>query len=269
MLPTYNAPTRSGSTPASARAAFNGRGGAMPATELGFLADRRLAYADDEDVPHSPNLDLAAADFGARMIANASAERHASRTNDSARMIAARGLEETTLGRDTRVLLIGFGNMGQALVRGWLARGRDAATIRVVDTSSGAREAATALGIAARERVGADRSGGARDVAPDVVVVAVKPNQLAAALAELVPLARGSVFLSIAAGKTLAQLETTLSAGAAVVRAMPNTPPRSAKGSPRWSRTPPSHRSSERYATSCSPRSARRRGSTTRGTWMR
>ena len=152
------------------------------------------------------------------MMANASAERHASRVNDSARMIAARGREETTLGRDTRVLLIGFGNMGQALVRGWLARGRSAATIRVVDTASGARAAATALGIAASERVGAPGS------VPDVVVVAVKPNQLAAALAELAPLARDSVFLSIAAGKTLAQLEAGLSGGAAVVRAMPNTP---------------------------------------------
>jgi pyrroline-5-carboxylate reductase len=134
-------------------------------------------------------------------------------------MIAARGARETTLGRDTRVLLVGFGNMGQALVRGWLARGRDAATIRVVDTASGARAAASALGIAASERIGS--SSGA---APDVVVVAVKPNQLAAALVELAPLARGSVFLSIAAGKTLAQLEAGLGAGAAVVRAMPNTP---------------------------------------------
>ena len=117
-----------------------------------------------------------------------------------------------------RVLLIGFGNMGQALVRGWLACGRDAATIRVVETAPPARAAAAALGIAASERVGPQ--GGA----PDVVVVAVKPNQLASALAELAPVARGSVVLSIAAGKTLAQLEAGLSAGAAVVRAMPNTP---------------------------------------------
>jgi len=119
-----------------------------------------------------------------------------------------------------RVLLIGFGNMGQALVRGWLACGRDAATIRVVDTAPPARAAAAALGIAASERVGPQGAGGA----PDVVVVAVKPNQLASALAELAPVARGSVVLSIAAGKTLAQLEAGLSAGAAVVRAMPNTP---------------------------------------------
>jgi pyrroline-5-carboxylate reductase len=154
------------------------------------------------------------------MIANASAERHASRVNDSARMIAARGERETTVARDTRVLLIGFGNMGQALARGWLARGRTAAAIRVVDTAPGARSAAAALGIAASERVGAPQSGSVADV----VVIAVKPNQLAAALADVAQGARGSVFLSIAAGKTLAQLEAGLGAGAAVVRAMPNTP---------------------------------------------
>ena len=154
------------------------------------------------------------------MIANTSAERHASRVNDSARMIAARGERETTVARDTRVLLIGFGNMGQALARGWLARGRAASAIRVVDTAPGARSAAAALGIAASERVGTPQSGSVADV----VVIAVKPNQLAAALADLAPGARGSVFLSIAAGKTLAQLEAGLGVGAAVVRAMPNTP---------------------------------------------
>jgi pyrroline-5-carboxylate reductase len=153
------------------------------------------------------------------MIANASAERHASRVNDSARMIAARGVREMTVARDTRVLLIGFGNMGQALARGWLARGRAATAIRVVDTASGARSAAAALGLAASERVAPQSAA-----VPDVVVIAVKPNQLATALVELAPGARGSVFLSIAAGKTLAQLEAGLGAGAAVVRAMPNTP---------------------------------------------
>jgi pyrroline-5-carboxylate reductase len=110
--------------------------------------------------------------------------------------------------------------MGQALVRGWLARGRDAASIQVVDTAIAARAGAATLGLAASERVGTAGPG----AAPDVVVLAVKPNQLAAALAELAPRARESVFLSIAAGKTLAQLEAGLGAGAAVVRAMPNTP---------------------------------------------
>jgi pyrroline-5-carboxylate reductase len=122
--------------------------------------------------------------------------------------------------RDPQVLVVGFGNMGQALVRGWLARGRAAASIQAVDTAAGARAAAEALGIAARERLGS-----APGPAPAVVVLAVKPNQIAAALAELAALAREpTVFLSIAAGKTIAQLEAGLRSGAAIVRAMPNTP---------------------------------------------
>jgi pyrroline-5-carboxylate reductase len=134
-------------------------------------------------------------------------------------MIARRLREERPLGRDTRVLLVGFGNMGQALVRGWLARGRAADSIRVVDTAADARAAAEKLGIVASERVGADPGP-----APEVVALAVKPNQLAAALAEVAPLARAAVFLSIAAGKTLAQLAAGLGSRPAIVRAMPNTP---------------------------------------------
>jgi pyrroline-5-carboxylate reductase len=117
-------------------------------------------------------------------------------------------------------LLIGFGNMGQALARGWLAHGRAAGSIGVVDTAAAARAAAEKLGIRASERVGA-----ASGPAPEVVVLAVKPAQVGAAVAELAPLARGAVFLSIAAGKTIAQLEAAgLSSRAAIVRAMPNTP---------------------------------------------
>ena len=124
------------------------------------------------------------------------------------------------MGRDPQVLLVGFGNMGQALVRGWLARGRAAGSIRAVDPAPAARAAAGALGVAASERFAA--SPGA---APDVVVLAVKPNQIATALSELAPLARGAtVFLSIVAGKTIAQLEAALGGRAAIVRAMPNTP---------------------------------------------
>ena len=114
------------------------------------------------------------------------------------------------MGRDTRVLLIGFGNMGQALVRGWLAHGRAAGSIGVVDTAAAARAAAEKLGIRASERVGA-----ASEPAPDVVLLALKPAQVGAAVAELAPLA---------AGKTIAQLEAGLSPRAAIVRAMPNTP---------------------------------------------
>lgn len=119
-----------------------------------------------------------------------------------------------------QVLLIGFGNMGQALARGWLAHGRPAASIRVVETALAAREVAAELGIVAEtELVGASAPPA------DVVVLAVKPNQLTAVLpAAARRAAAGAVFLSIAAGKTVAQIEAGLGTPFAVVRAMPNTP---------------------------------------------
>jgi len=120
-----------------------------------------------------------------------------------------------------RVLLIGFGNMGQALARGWLAAGRAPATIRVVDTAPDALAAAASLGIAASPVLAqVDAAFSAA-----VVVLAVKPNQLAAVLDECrTRSSRAAVHLSIAAGKTLERLAAGLGPDAAVVRAMPNTP---------------------------------------------
>jgi pyrroline-5-carboxylate reductase len=110
--------------------------------------------------------------------------------------------------------------MGQALARGWLARGFSAEEIAVVDPSSGARDAAAAL----RLRAAAALGPVLERAVPDVVLLAVKPQQLAGVLAECRAAARGAaVFLSIAAGRTLAQLAAGLGARP-IVRAMPNTP---------------------------------------------
>ena len=117
-----------------------------------------------------------------------------------------------------RIILIGFGNMGQALVRGWIAKGRDPSSIAIVDPVPASRAVAAKLGVAAEERVDGSR-------AANVVVLATKPNQLAEVLPPCAGFARGgAVFLSIAAGKTIAEIEKGLGQGAAVVRAMPNTP---------------------------------------------
>jgi pyrroline-5-carboxylate reductase len=116
-----------------------------------------------------------------------------------------------------RIVLIGFGNMGQALVRGWLAKGRATGSIEIVDASAAARAVAAQLGVAARADVEAGRAA--------VVVLAVKPQQLADVLPQCSALAQGgAVVLSIAAGKTLADIGRSLGQDAAVVRAMPNTP---------------------------------------------
>jgi pyrroline-5-carboxylate reductase len=114
--------------------------------------------------------------------------------------------------------LIGFGNMGRALARGWLAHGHDPAATAIVDQSAAAIAAARELELRAQPAI----DPGFR---PDVVVLAVKPNQMSDALAQCRAAQwTAPVFLSIAAGKTLAQLAQGLRDGAAVVRAMPNTP---------------------------------------------
>jgi len=119
------------------------------------------------------------------------------------------------LSANVSIVVVGFGNMGQALVRGWLAKGRAASSIRVVDPAAATHAVARELGVAVEHDVGA----------AEVVLLAVKPNQLADALRRCGAAARaGAVFLSIVAGKTLAEIGKGLGAEAAAVRAMPNTP---------------------------------------------
>ena len=61
--------------------------------------------------------------------------------------------------------------------------------------------------------------------AATVLILATKPDQVAAALAEIsAAFTKKHLLISIAAGVTLAKLENNLPAGARVIRVMPNTP---------------------------------------------
>lgn len=126
---------------------------------------------------------------------------------------------------DGPLLLVGCGKMGGALLSGWLERGLSADRTFVVEPVAGAREAISASG-AARGVVVASALGELdAALAPAVVVFAIKPQQLADAVPDYRRFVRpGTVFLSIAAGKTVAFFERLLGAEAAIVRAMPNTP---------------------------------------------
>ena len=120
------------------------------------------------------------------------------------------------------LLLVGCGKMGGALLQGWLDQGISASSITIVEPNQDA-----AQGFTDRLGVNAVASSGqlSPDYAPDVVVLAVKPQIMDQVLPPYAKLgARGPVFLSIAAGKTLADFAAILSDDAAVVRAMPNTP---------------------------------------------
>jgi pyrroline-5-carboxylate reductase len=120
------------------------------------------------------------------------------------------------------VALVGCGKMGGALLGGWLDRGMAPAGIEVIEPGVG-----LAAEIAGRHGVTVHSSADelAAGFSPAVVLFAVKPQ----AIDEVAPAYRafagaGTVFLTIAAGKTVASFEGHLGETAAVVRAMPNTP---------------------------------------------
>jgi len=122
-----------------------------------------------------------------------------------------------------RIGFLGAGAMGEALAGGLLAAGVPAAKLRAADPEPARRAAVErALAIA----VGADNAALVRE--SDVVVVAVKPGMVGRVLGALrkepgADLAR-PLWISIAAGVSLAKLAAELPTGARVVRAMPNTP---------------------------------------------
>jgi pyrroline-5-carboxylate reductase len=117
-----------------------------------------------------------------------------------------------------KLLFVGGGNMGAAIVGGLVARGYAAGDITVVEPGAAARESlATRWGVAVRDS--------ATGCAPaEVVLLAVKPQQMKEAVKPLLPLAAGTLVVSIAAGIRLADLSRWLGGHAALVRAMPNTP---------------------------------------------
>ncbi len=114
------------------------------------------------------------------------------------------------------VLLVGCGKMGGAMLAGWRAwPGFRAAVVEPkapVETDNAVR-------------LFTDTSELPADLAPDAVIVAVKPQEMDNVAPAYRRFVRpGTVFLSIAAGKTIAAFEDYWGKEAAIVRAMPNTP---------------------------------------------
>jgi pyrroline-5-carboxylate reductase len=117
------------------------------------------------------------------------------------------------------VVLVGCGQMGSAMLRGWVAS--NAASNYVVVEPAGISDA-----LLSEPSIDAlsDATELADALAPDAVVFAVKPQ----VIGDIVPAYRRfarpqTVFMSIAAGTTVANLAKHLGE-AAIVRVMPNTP---------------------------------------------
>jgi pyrroline-5-carboxylate reductase len=120
----------------------------------------------------------------------------------------------------SRVALLGGGKMGAALVGGWLDGGVEPDSLAIAEIDGERRRELEAR----FPKVRIVPSGAWAVADADVVVVAVKPGDVASTLEAALPALRPDVLvLSIAAGVTIATLEAA-APGRPVVRAMPNTP---------------------------------------------
>lgn len=118
------------------------------------------------------------------------------------------------------LLLIGCGNMGFAMLQGWLNED-PALAVHVVEPADALRERAADAGALAVSAL----SDLPPDLQPEIVFIAVKPHYVEAVLAECTAFAaRGATFVSVAAGVTSAAMAKSLPDGAAIIRCMPNTP---------------------------------------------
>ena len=120
----------------------------------------------------------------------------------------------------TKVLLIGCGNMGFAMLKGWLEADPDLIA-DVVEPIAALRDRAAGIGA----RVAATPEDLTADGAPDLTILAVKPQSMAEVVPAYAHLAGGgTAFVSIAAGTTIATLAAMLPGPTPIIRCMPNTP---------------------------------------------
>ncbi|MBI3480913.1 MAG: pyrroline-5-carboxylate reductase [Nitrosomonadales bacterium] len=116
------------------------------------------------------------------------------------------------------ICFIGGGNMATALIGGLLTRSYNPAQLRVVEINADNRtRLQQEFGVLATAELAGGIAGS------EVIVLAVKPQQLRDVAAQLAPLLSGQLIISIAAGIRAADLARWLGTQN-VARAMPNTP---------------------------------------------
>lgn len=117
------------------------------------------------------------------------------------------------------ITFIGGGNMSSALIGGLLQQGYPARQIRVVEISAEGREK---IKHEFEVEAVAELAKGVSD--SDVILLAVKPQQLSTVAQELAALLREHLVISIAAGIRATDISRWMGGYERVVRAMPNTP---------------------------------------------
>lgn len=134
-------------------------------------------------------------------------------------MSTAAAAPASLAGVEGKLVLIGAGKMGTAMLEGWLSLGLDGHRIAVIEPHPSS-------GIIAllRRGITLNPPEGAIGTA-NVVVIAVKPQVALEIMPIVAPLVGGAtMIISIMAGRTLDFVQRMLPVGTAIVRAMPNTP---------------------------------------------
>lgn len=117
-----------------------------------------------------------------------------------------------------KLLLVGCGKMGSALLQGWLNAGLEAAQFFVQEPNPDA--ALADLGV----HLNVD-TGALREAAPSVIILAIKPQLAVDVLPSIALLAAPeTLVISLMAGVSINTMSDSLGGEVAFVRTMPNTP---------------------------------------------
>ncbi|MBS1140821.1 MAG: pyrroline-5-carboxylate reductase [Proteobacteria bacterium] len=118
-----------------------------------------------------------------------------------------------------KIVFLGGGNMANALIGGMVKQGFAADEIEVIDLGAEARsKLSESYGV--RCHASADTA----PRAPDILVLAVKPQQMKEAVAPFAGQLGQALVISIAAGLDMTALSRWLGGHRQIVRCMPNTP---------------------------------------------
>lgn len=124
---------------------------------------------------------------------------------------------------NVKLLLLGCGNMGSAMLRGWLKSGLQPSNVTVLDPrpSTFVKELETQGAAVNPDQISQ----------PHVALLAVKPQMIKAVTPTLSRFNNGdTLFVSIAAGIHIGAIQDMLGHNAPVLRAVPNTPAIIGKG---------------------------------------
>lgn len=121
----------------------------------------------------------------------------------------------------TKIAFIGAGNMNSAIISGLIKQGYCAEQIMVTNPSPEKR-------LALHEKLGVLHTSNNIEAAnfADYIVLGVKPYLITQVCQEISQQAdiSSKCFISVAAGCTVAQMQTALAKPSAIIRTMPNTP---------------------------------------------